>query len=497
MKLSDLNKYQSITIQCHDNPDADSIASGFGVYEYFHSKGKSVKLIYSGEKKIQKSNLVIMIEKLNIPIIYVDKLDDTDLLLLVDCQYGAGNVTNFQAPNIAVIDHHELETTLLPLSLIESKLGSCSTIVWHLLIEEHFPVNENLSLSTALYYGLLSDTNNFSELYHPMDKDMRDLLKADYSLITQLKNSNLSLRELEIAGIALLRYTYHEENRFAIIKAQPCDPNILGLISDLVQQVDSIDTCIVFCEYGNGIKISIRSCIREIKACELAEYLTEPHGSGGGHFEKAGGYIPEKSLVKSFNRITTEQYLLNRLTDYYHNHELIYAESTYIDMNEMNKYEKLLLPLGYIKVSDLFSINTPIMIRTLHGDFELLVKEHLYIIIDIQGIISFLYQDQFDKKFQASDVIFSPNITYNPSIKNRENGITYELMKYVQPCMPISKAYVYAKQLNTATKVFTIGDSNIYQHGAIGDYLVAPWDNLKDLSIINKNIFEQLYKPLI
>ena len=61
MKLSDLEVYDKITIQCHDNPDADALASGYGLYCYYRSKGKDVRLVYSGRNKIQKSNLALMV----------------------------------------------------------------------------------------------------------------------------------------------------------------------------------------------------------------------------------------------------------------------------------------------------------------------------------------------------------------------------------------------------------------------------------------------------
>lgn len=55
MKLSDLTAYNPITIQCHDNPDADAIASGYALYVYFQSIGKEVRFIYCGRNRIQKS----------------------------------------------------------------------------------------------------------------------------------------------------------------------------------------------------------------------------------------------------------------------------------------------------------------------------------------------------------------------------------------------------------------------------------------------------------
>lgn len=105
MKLSELNKYDSITIQCHDNPDADAIASGYALYCYFQDRDRKVRLIYSGRNRIQKSNLLLMLEHLRIPIAYIDDVPAflsqepegrlQGLLITVDCQYGAGNVTKF------------------------------------------------------------------------------------------------------------------------------------------------------------------------------------------------------------------------------------------------------------------------------------------------------------------------------------------------------------------------------------------------------------------
>lgn len=112
MKLKDLESYRDITIQCHDNPDADAIASGFALYAYFQSMGKQVRLVYAGRNRIRKSNLLLMVDKLNIPITHVEEeAKAAELLLTVDCQYGAGNVTRLPAQEVAIIDHHQTEIT--------------------------------------------------------------------------------------------------------------------------------------------------------------------------------------------------------------------------------------------------------------------------------------------------------------------------------------------------------------------------------------------------
>ena len=76
MRLEDLLIFHDIVIQCHNNPDADAIASGFGVYRYLKSKGIAPRLIYGGDTAIQKSNLVLMTEILEIPIEHVRNLPE-------------------------------------------------------------------------------------------------------------------------------------------------------------------------------------------------------------------------------------------------------------------------------------------------------------------------------------------------------------------------------------------------------------------------------------
>lgn len=313
MRLADLLEFNQIVVQCHDNPDADAIASGFAVYTYLKEHGKNVRLVYSGRSIIRKSNLAIMVKELEIPIEYVkntEKVTPAQLLVTVDCQYGEGNVTLYPAETVAVIDHHRVTRQMPPLSEVRSDLGACATLLWSMLEAEGVDVNSNEKLSTALYYGLYTDTGNFEEIYHPQDMELRDHASFDNGLITKLRNANISIEELETAGAALLRCDYNEQYHFAVVKAGPCDPNVLGLISDMVLGVDSVDVCIVFSLWGNGVKLSVRSCDTNIKANDLAAKICMTMGSGGGHHVKAGGFLKMELLTEAYKaycrRIDTE-----------------------------------------------------------------------------------------------------------------------------------------------------------------------------------------------
>ncbi len=110
MTLEDLLRYENIVIQCHDDPDADAIASGYALLKYLQSKGKSPRLVYSGGRKVTKNNLLLMIEKLNIPLEHLRGMDgEAELLVTVDCRAGQRNVSALPCQNLAVIDHHELD----------------------------------------------------------------------------------------------------------------------------------------------------------------------------------------------------------------------------------------------------------------------------------------------------------------------------------------------------------------------------------------------------
>ncbi|MCI9072480.1 MAG: hypothetical protein HFH80_06650 [Lachnospiraceae bacterium] len=43
-------------VQCHDNPDADALASGYGIYCYLKARGKKVRFVYGERYPIKKSS---------------------------------------------------------------------------------------------------------------------------------------------------------------------------------------------------------------------------------------------------------------------------------------------------------------------------------------------------------------------------------------------------------------------------------------------------------
>ncbi len=480
MILKELAKYDPITIQCHDNPDADAIAAGYALCRYFESLGKHVRLVYGGRNKIQKPNLLLMLEHLEIPITHIEdaaayieeqpggKLPG--LLVTVDCQYGAGNVIRLPAEQVAVIDHHQIETAQPQFSTINPHVGSCSTLVWQMLCSAGYRIDDS-RLGTALYYGLFTDTNQFAEIFNPLDMDMREAVPVEKTLITLFRNSNLSLQEMEVAGVAMIRHIYNDDYHYAIIKSKPCDPNILGLISDFLIQVAEVYCCVVYNETADGYKFSVRSCVKEVQADDLAAFLAEGVGSGGG------------------------------LNDYFDHCQIIYAKKYEIDLTDMCPYVKKRIPIGYVEAKDVLPLGTPITIRTLEGDVDMVAEEDLIIMVGIKGEVYPNRRERFAKTYEATQRPYHEcedhskcELLYEPTVHDRSTGEVMKLIDHAKVCIANGGGQIYAKELTERVKVFTAWDEEKYMLGKPGDYLAVRSDDKHDIYVVERDIFFKTYE---
>ncbi len=520
MRLRELLEYDDIVIQCHDNPDADALASAFGVYRYLAHYGKQADIIYGGANASLKSSLKLMAETLEIPVHHVKELKTPELLITVDCQYGSGNVTHFPAEQVAVIDHHLIATTLPKLNEVCSSLGSCSTLVWQMLKEEGLDVNADQNLATALYYGLYIDTNALSEITHPLDKDLRDEAAFSHELMNRYRNCNLTMEEMETAGMALLQSSYHEEYRFAVLRAGDCDSNVLGVISDLVLEVDAIDICLVFSVRKEGIKFSIRSCIKEARANELADELSRGMGTGGGHIGKAGGFIEMESLCRHYEEYCEEQglyprtqtseeggreipspsaiqsFLFRQMEQYFEHCKVIYADSCQLEGEEEELYERLPKALGYVWGESLFPVGTGATIRTMEGDIDIRIEKDIVLLIGVQGEIYIRNAQTFSKDYISFERPYVLNCEeYAPTIRSNSRGEVISLLDYAKICFPSGRHIARAKELQCNARIF-YDSSDTYTLGKPGDYLVARWDETPGVFLLSNSVFKELYQKV-
>jgi phosphoglycolate phosphatase len=490
MDLSYLTSHKNIVIQCHNIPDADTIGSAYALQQYFKSVGCESKIIYGGKAKITKPNLLMLIAELEIEIEYVSELDfEPELLLTVDCQYGAGNVQKFNCKNFAVIDHHRAEIKENECTEIRPMLSSCATLVWNMMSKEGYDFSQDSKSRNILYYGLFSDTNGLSELRHPLDRDLADI-EFDKALIKKLKDAALTMKELRIVSSTLdgsRRISSNKINKtIGLFRAEDfCDPNILGFTSDIAKQVDILDACVVYCLMGDSIKISVRSSVREIMASEFAAFLCAGVGSGGGNIAMAGGFLK-----------ANEDYLVQKVGDYLENFDLIYADKTPVDFTSAKRYSKKPIPIGFARTTDMFKDNWPVTVRTLEGDIDLRAGQNIYVMIGIVGEVYPILREKFEKSYDVLETPYNLVTEYLPEVIDRITGEKLSLIAYAHACVPKDKKIVKAIPVEKPTKVFSYWDSEKYFSAKIGDFLTANETDLSDCYIVNRQIFFDTYEDI-
>jgi phosphoglycolate phosphatase len=503
LTLNTLPGHGGVILQCHDNPDADTIASAYALYRYFTSLDEPVKMVYGGWNSIQKPNLSLFIEEYRMPLEFLGRemppaselLPDNPLLITVDCQHGAGNVTDIEADKVCVVDHHIKETDDYISAYIRPYLGSCATVIWMLLQDAGWNLEAYPDVQTALYYGLYMDTNNLAEIFHPLDRDMMDDLQFDARFIKKLKGINLTKEELVIAGRALGGVRYFDDIDNVMFEAEPCDPNILGFISDMTLQVAGVETCVGFSEINGGVKLSLRSATNEVMANEMAAYLTKDVGSGGGNKEKAGGFLKCPDDAGDAG-----DFLADRIQKYFLTYDKIIAGQNVVDTSNMKTYRKKPVTVAYVEMSEVFTPGMSISVRTLEGDADFTVTEDTLLMIGVQGETYPISRETFDRTYKkiSGTFEFNPLIEdanfYVPTAHDKLYGKKFELMPYAKPCVPTGTSLIYAAQVTRDTKIFASWYPDGYMFGRPGDYIAVRYDKPESSYIIEKKIFAYTYE---
>ncbi|MBR5051277.1 MAG: DHH family phosphoesterase [Desulfovibrio sp.] len=503
MKLQDLLDFRgAIAIQCHDNPDADALASGWGLFRYLESRGRSPLLFYGGRNRISKPNLVKMVDAFRIPVEHLPAMDRFDgLLVNVDCQFGAGNVQRVEAERSAVVDHHVQEKALPELCVFQPGVGSGSVLVWRLLADAGFPLAKDLQ--TALLYGLYTDTNGYSESRHPLDRDMRDALTdIDEDVFASLRLSNMSEEGVRLVGRALETLAIDRASRCATLDVEGCDPNVLGYISDLVLEVDGVDGVAVSSWQGDGgCKFSVRSAVRELPAPQLAQFIAEGMGSAGGHESKAGGWISGEKFRALQPGARMQDYMARRMRAFRETWRIVDCSrpETLPDVKGFESFRKLKLVRGAVFGEDLCPLPSKLRVRTLEGDLEM-ASAGAVVLFGVAGEVYAMGRERFEQTYDLLDGPYSrpegPIKGYQPNVLDMGAGRLFsleDLAGLAHACVSRDESLIRARRLGEGEHVlvFSRWDPRRPFAGGPGDWLACYGEG--DFAVIGRDIFGRSY----
>lgn len=313
--LEQARQHKRIYIQPHNVPDPDAIASSYALKELLKHFGIKSKIIYVD--LIEKANSKRMVEIFNIDLEQKESSfvsGDKDFVILIDAQLGNSNITDFKSNQVAVIDHHPgVASEEYSFKDIRLEAGACSTIVGSYFHD--MSITPSSDVATALVYGIMTDTDNLTRNNNKADADMFYWLYsyADFTRIKHLRMNEIgkndilayaeALRDIEIYG------------NIGFIHIEDCNDSLLGTISDMVYTIEGVSVVVSYAKRDDGIKFSIRSGEKSIKANQLIKYILSDKGIGGGHDVMAGGFITKAKMDFLENR-ELDTYVRYRVLSY-------------------------------------------------------------------------------------------------------------------------------------------------------------------------------------
>jgi nanoRNase/pAp phosphatase (c-di-AMP/oligoRNAs hydrolase) len=304
----------SLLILTHNHPDSDSLASAWALKHLLEARAQvSCLIVFGGilaREENRYMNSLLKIRAVPARPSHFRKYPDA---ALVDCQPGAGN--NLFPANgtpLIVIDHHaKLPATRAQFLDIEPEAGSTATILTEYL--RSAAVETPPPLATALYYGIVSETQHLGR-----EVTRRDIEAATF-LFPLVKHQLISRIEHPRHGREFFQQLHHALEQAFSYKSfvgarlhQINHPGFVAQFADLLLSLRRSTWCLVSGRYRDTIFLSLRTTRSNTRAGRILRKAVEGKGSAGGHDMIAGAQIPLKGMAPD-QRDTIEETVFKNL----------------------------------------------------------------------------------------------------------------------------------------------------------------------------------------
>jgi nanoRNase/pAp phosphatase (c-di-AMP/oligoRNAs hydrolase) len=305
---------RSDTVLIVISADPDAIASAMALKRLLSYRVQSVAIGYPNE--IRRLNNVTMVKRLKIPIERLHTLPVKEFTkkILVDSQ--PNHLACFEKMTYnAVIDHHPVTTGWdADFIDIRPEYGAVSSMMVEYL--RAAGIKPSVSLATALFYGIKVDTQNFQK------QNMQAADSISFRFLFNVANLNLvrkfELTELRRSELRYFRIALNDvktsKGRAYVHLGKVGSPDILVIIADFFNRVDSFDWVIISGIHGDKLVVIFRCDGYRKNAGKLAKGTFGRFGPAGGHKEAARAEAPLKNLPLRENQEFTTKVLIRILT---------------------------------------------------------------------------------------------------------------------------------------------------------------------------------------
>ncbi|MBP2143316.1 nanoRNase/pAp phosphatase (c-di-AMP/oligoRNAs hydrolase) [Methanococcus voltae] len=277
-------------IMLHNNPDPDAMASAMALKTILDRWGASSKIAYAGKIGYDENKAMVNLLGIKLKNILEVDMDKYCGIAVVDSSsYNSlySEIDRSKEMNI-LIDHHKDGDIAADYSDIQSEAGATATIITTYLIQ--LGIEPDRHLATALYYAIVSDTNNFKRNASKMDFEIASYLQGlmDTKVLEMIENPEIETETMDVLAKAIsnrkiikgniaLSYVGNIKNRDALPRA-----------ADFLLKMEGIYTTYIFGIADDNIHISART--KDLRV-DLGTLMNEAF-MGGGHQASAAACIP-------------------------------------------------------------------------------------------------------------------------------------------------------------------------------------------------------------
>jgi len=286
-----------LAVVAHDNPDPDAIASAVGLVRIAESVGVPAEACYFGEISHQENRALVNLLDLTLRPVDTDVFDPDDYgaIALVDhAQPGVNDSLPPETPVQIVVDHHParmpIDTTDRYVD-IRPDVGSTSTI-----ITEYFRrlgISPDQQLSTALLYGIQTDTKRFTREVSEADFEAAATLTgtASEADLERIESPSVTPSVVETLATAIQRRDVRG-SALATCVGAITDRDALAQAADDLLDMEGISTVLVYGYTEEMIYVSGRTRGGTVDLGETLREALDQIGSAGGHANMAGAQFP-------------------------------------------------------------------------------------------------------------------------------------------------------------------------------------------------------------
>lgn len=305
-----ISNVNSVAILLHPHPDPDAMGSGLAVQKIAEEVDTDAEIYYSGQITHHENRAFLAVLDLAFTQVKDASEITEDLVVVVDHVEPRGFRKADTISPDAIIDHHDASPSTEPEFMhIETDIGSCATLLTEYLTEQDV-ITEDMSntqsppditekLATGLYYGIKTDTSDFSRGVNKRDYQSAQIIYpyTNTDDLFKIANPKIDMETFEIKAKSF--YSLETDGPFGISDVgDVANSDAIPQSADELVQLEGVSAIIVIGDVGDEFRLSGRTYDDRVHMGMALENVVAqlPNSSAGGHSRMGGGQIQKNDL---------------------------------------------------------------------------------------------------------------------------------------------------------------------------------------------------------